>query len=186
MTALKKPKKLMQDVDALLDAATLPERTVDLCLRGDLHADYQDAEARYYAAQMHAEPSLGGEATEVTEIRAELEGLTEQMRDATLTLRFRAVSKERFDLILVAHPPREDNKDDQAAGFDQDGVNESMIKACCVEPELTAERWDKLRGAITSQQYNELIGAVNQLNFAPVDIPFLFAASAKPSDSDES
>lgn len=186
MSGLKKPKKLEQDVDALLDAATLPERTVDLCLRGDLHAEYQDVEAQFYAAQMSAEASLGGEAPEVTALRDELNAITEKMRAATLTLRFRAVSKERFDLIIVAHPPRDDNKDDQAAGFDQDGVNEAMIKACCVEPELTAERWEKLRGAITSQQYNELIGAINQLNFAPVDIPFLFAASAKPSDSDES
>lgn len=184
MSNTMKLKTAPPDVDALLDEAAMPERSVELCLRGDLYAAWQAKDAELTNEIMHAE-SLG-EPDHITALRGEVKALEEQMRAATLTVLLRAVPKETFDQLLLANPPRDENQQDQIAGFNRDALNNDLIRACIIEPEMTDERWGKLTRKITSHQYQELLDAANAVNFNPVDVPFSFAASAKQSVSDAS
>lgn len=177
------------DFDAILADAKAPERTVDVCLRGDLHTAWQDVERRLAEAIAEASQSLAGTSELAQELRAQVEAIRDRMKAATVTFHLRALSKPKVDKIKLAHPPREDNKDDKAAGFDRDAVNNALIRACIYEPEMTDARWDRLvgeDGVLTQHQYLEILEAAMDLCFGPVDLPFSFAALASLSSSDES
>ena len=188
MSNTKKADASPVDVDALLAGAKLPERTVDVCLRGDLHARFQELDAELGNVMLDSTFTLtGADNSRVTEIHEEIRAIQEEMRAATLTLHVRAISKARFDQIVLDYPVGDKDGDaDRAAGFDQDAVNAALIRACVFDPELTDERWARLSEAMTTHQYREVMEAVNMLNFNPVDVPFSRTASARSPVSSES
>jgi hypothetical protein len=154
------------DVDAWLNSARLPEKTHPLCLRGDLVADYENLKRR--KAEVAKTDSLAGESAEIEE---QLDRLREEMKTATVVVRMRAMPKRRWDELINAHKPREDNELDQAIGYDPDAFFNAAIPESIVEPKLTPAQWAKLSESLTEAQYNDLVSVVNDLNVRKVDIP---------------
>lgn len=172
------------DVDALLDSAEMPERTVAVCLRGNLYAEFQAAEEELGQALLNQAGM--GEDPQVEVLRDRVRDVQDRMRAGTLTLTVRAIPKPDFDALLLAHPPRDDHPRDAQNGFNRDAVNDALIRACIVTPEMTDARWGKLIKVLVTAQYQQVLEAVNAVNFTPVDVPFSYAASVKSPDSDES
>ncbi len=155
------------DVAALIAGARLPERTVDICLRGDLLADLDEARTRLMVAAAGA-PSLGDGPAQV---REEIAGIEAQMRAASVTFRLRALSRAAFNQIIVDRPPRAGVKRDQDAGYDVHAVESAMIRACTVDPDLSAEQWDGLEAALTPFQFGALVASCDSLNLDPLLVP---------------
>lgn len=174
------------DVKALIRGSRRPERTVPLCLRGDLVAVHEGLERDL--AEVIVGPQddrLTGANVKAKRIGAQIEKLEKQMRDSTLVLRLRALSPSRWAELTAEHPPR---KADDGTVNDRDviGVNSStffdaLIRESVVEPVLDDEDWDLLLGegehGLTEGQHDTLSGAAWTLNKRDVDVPFSRAAS---------
>lgn len=165
------------DVDVMLDTAALPERTVDVCLRGDLYAQWETLNRELEDLVSGAESMGDPEGAPVLrEWIADAEG---QMGAATLTLRLRALPKREADRIIVDNPAREGNKVDASVGFNMEAVEVATIRACCVEPELNDARWAKFAAVLTASQWRTIMSACDALNYTALDLPFLSAGSGR-------
>ncbi|HEX5996945.1 MAG TPA: hypothetical protein VFY84_17520 [Jiangellales bacterium] len=175
----------MGDIKALLRDARLPERTVELCLRGDLVAEYEAVEAEHARAVDNRGNSLSA-GVETAQLRERLDGLREQMAASNVTFRLRALSRPEFRRLVAQHPPRRDgdevNERDNNVGINTETFFDALVRASVVEPQLDDEDWDLLLGErLTDRQFDLLAGAAWALNKRDVDIPFSFAGSQTPT-----
>jgi hypothetical protein len=174
-------KATMKNFKAMMAEARLPERTVDLCLRGDQVADFQALEAELDAARIAAGDSLDDGSGDIVE---RMEAIRELMRENTYPVRLRALPGREFRKLKAQHPvPRTDDGEvDTAAsrGFDfnPDTFFEPLIRVSMIDPEIvSAADWDEMYGRLTDYQLDELAVACLSLNRTGVDIPFSLAAS---------
>lgn len=179
------------DFATLLKGARLPERSVPVCLRGDLAADHEAAERDLEQAQQATGNSLEGAG--VGALVERIEALQAEMREHTYDFRVRAIPRPDFRALLAAHPPRRDettgelDADDVNLGFDQTTFQDALIRACTVDPVLDDAGWQELLGEkLTDRQYLDLSNAAWFVNRGEVDVPFSRAASrAKRDTADE-
>ena len=169
-------KGTMRNFKAMLAEAKLPERTVQICLRGDLVADHEAAERELEQAQRSTATSLAGNGAAA--IAARIEALEAEMLEHTYDFRLRAMTRHAFRDLQVLHPPRDGVKLDTAYGVDTDAFFPALIRATVVDPELDEDGWvDLLDARLTGYQFNDLAVTAWQLNAREVDIPFSRAAS---------
>lgn len=165
------------DVAALLADARRPERTVALCLRGDLQAEVEELERQLEEAAEAPGDKLsdGGAARALAE---QIEAMRTEMKGSTVTFRLRALSRKAFADLVAKHPPAAGDEKGQSLGYDADSFFPALVAASAVEPELTGAQWDALLDdTLTSRQFGDLADAAMALNRRPVDVPFSFAAS---------
>lgn len=168
------------DFAALLAGAKLPERTVMVCMRGDLAAQHEQAERELEQADRKGADSLAGSG--VGEIAERIEALEQQMREASYEFRLRAMPRPAWRELCNAHPPRRDEESGEIVPTDLIGVNtdtfyDAIIRGCLVDPQLTQDDWKRLNEALTDRQYDELAQAAWDLNRRDVSVPFSRAAS---------
>lgn len=178
-------RKTNPDLTALLSAARLPERTVDLCLRGDLQAEWEALQQDLENARRSAGESLAA-GVDGAEIEEQIRELEATMAAAVLTARLRAVSRGTFQAMALAHPPRPDNQRDQLYGFNIETFNADLIRLCWAEPALDDEQWAQLMAVLTPGQYRLLADTCEVLNHSPVDLPFSSSGSPRAPVSDAS
>lgn len=170
------PKK-RTDHKTILAGAKPRERSVELCLRGDLFAQMQELQRRLVVAQEHekAVGSLdGGEAHQLAE---QIETLREQMHAHTIDVKLRALPRRKWRALIAEHAPREDNEADRLVGFNEDTFFDAAIRACAIEPNLDDADWDSLDGLLSDAQWNSLANAAWAVNARDVDVPFSRRAS---------
>lgn len=177
----------MTDIKALLAGAKLPERTVPVCLRGDLVAEHERLERQLEAAERKTSDSLAGNGS--GEIVEQMDAVEEQMRESTETFTLRALPHRRtprddrptWHELVQRHPPRRENdeivEDDQGPGVNTATFYDDLIRLCTVSPKLDDEDWDFLFAVLSEGQFAELSMAAAVLNRSGVDIPFSRAAS---------
>lgn len=173
-------KGTLKNFKAMIAEAKLPERTVEICLRGDLVAEHEQAERELEQAQKQTADSLAGSG--VGELVERIESLEAEMRDSTVTFTLRALSRPQYRALSLEHPPRRDEdgavvEDDRGMGFNVDTFYDAIIRRSVVDPEMDAGDWDALLDRITDRQFELLGAAAFLLNRADVDIPFSLAAS---------
>jgi hypothetical protein len=169
------------DFATLLAAAKLPEKTVPVCLRGDLAAEHEAAERDLKQAERRNGDSLAGSG--VGDLVDRIEELESQMAENQYLFRFRAMPRPEFRAIVAAHPPRRDPGTNDIVDADRfllvnaETFFDALIRRCLVDPQLTDDEWVRTVSTLTDHQYNELGSAAWDLNRAEVDIPFSLAAS---------
>lgn len=185
----------MTDLSSVLDAARRPERTAEMCLRGDLQAELEELERRLADERRRDDRSMGELGTEA-DLTERIDALREQMRASTVTFRLRALPARRtastnadevtWAELVAAHPPR-DEPGDLALGYNADTFFDALVRVSVVDPCPTGEQWDQLLGdGLTSRQFDELAELALTLNRRKVDVPFSSAASGRTANSDES
>lgn len=171
----------MVDVDALLAQARRPEKTVSLCLRGDLQAEFERLDVEHAKAVSSATDSLAGNGA--LAIAQEMEALRDQMAESTLTVTLRALPRAEYSALVLAHPERRDEAGDpfpvdRDNGFNVETFYPALIRACVVDPELTETQWSTLLDeTLSDRQFDELAYAAVGVNRGPVSVPFSPAAS---------
>ncbi len=163
-----------------LAAARLPERTVEICLRGDLAADHEAAERELEQAQRAPADSLAGTGTGA--IADRIEAIETQMREHTYPFRLRALARPAWRSLLATHPPRRDEAgkildEDSGIELNVDTFYTDLIRRCLIDPELDDDDWARLMDTLTDRQYGDLASAAWLLNRGEVDVPFSHAAS---------
>lgn len=188
-----------------LKRAKLPERTVTLCLNGDLQAEFEQADAVLSGLVENPPDSLD---TGTDAARERVEFITEQMREASQVFRFRALPPPDWDALLAEHPPRQ-GEDGEPVKDDAVGVNtatfyDAVIRTCCVDPVPTDEQWRYLlgdnparaeelkaegkpveKGVLSSRQFGQLADAAWRVNRSAVDVPFSRAVSVLKSSTEQ-
>lgn len=164
-----------------LKAAKLPERTVGVCLRGDLTGALVLAEAALEAAsgqrQDQRMTGVSAEQAAVNEARAAVEA-------AALPFRLRGLSRPGWTALVNEHPPREGNADDRLMGFNTESFPVALVRACLVDPDVTDDAdWDALDEAMTFAQYDELVTTAMEVSRRKVDVPFSSGGSVKTANS---
>jgi hypothetical protein len=162
----------LKEIDLLLATAKRPEKDVELCLRGDLQAEWERLEA-----QLAPETATLAASPEQQKIAAQVQAIEEEMRQATLTLRLRAMSRADWQELLAAHPPRKDNEVDRNLGLNDSTFWDALIWLSLVSPALDEVRLEQVLNRLTPRQFNTLTTAAWSLNQADVSVPFSLTAS---------
>lgn len=171
------------------------ERTVPICLRGDLVADWEAAEFELRRAQ---DQRLGADSKEDAGLGAladRVQALEAEMREHMENWRLRALPRFKFRALVAAHPPRkgEDGEvlDEDQLGLNRDTFFPALIRACLVHPHLDDDDWvwllgsedengedeDGEEGILSDRQVSDLQDAAWFLNRGEVAVPFSRAAS---------
>lgn len=152
-------------------AAKLPEKTVPLCLRGDLQAEYEGLERDLRQAKSAASGTLAGTSEDAKAIEELMAGLREQMRANTQVFTLRALSKKRYSDLGAKHPPRDEDRMNRL-DHNGDTFPVALIQACCIDPVMTLPEVEELCEEILTQgQWDTLFLAAFLLNRSDVEVP---------------
>lgn len=168
----------MQNIDDIIAAAKLPEKTVPLCLRGDLQAVWEDLERQLTAVTDDGEDTLAGPDKSAGRALAErMEAIRGEMLEHTAQFRLRALSSKAWDDLVTKHAP---SKEEREAGAEINGqtFGVALLAACAVDPPMSEDQAGRLVDSITNRQWLELYTGARSLNQLAVDIPFSPRASA--------
>lgn len=156
-----------------------PEKTVSLCLAGDLQAELETLERALAAArEKPGEGTLAGGATlEATKIAQQIQDLQTRMREHVTVFRFRGLSSKGYSDLVAQHPPTDKGKEENS-DVNWETFTPALVAACSVSPSMTAEDTGKLADALTQAQWDALVVAAYSTCKRDVDIPFSYAASA--------
>lgn len=173
------PRRTKRDAKLALAAARLPERSVELCLRGDLVAQLQDLSRQLVEVERDekATGSASLDGGQLVELANQIRVLREEMQDDTIVLRLHALPRRKWTALVAAHPPREDNQADQVTGMNVDEFAEDLIRQCVVDPALDDEDWARLEEVLSDGQWQALTNAAFAVNTRDVDVPFSARAS---------
>jgi hypothetical protein len=194
--------KMELSAEDIIRGGSLPTKSVPVCMRADLQAEYEDLERQLQDALTAPRDSLaaGGNAREIS---GRMQALEEQMRDHTVVFLLRALPRPKWKALMAAHPPRKvegggQDERDKYIGVNVETFFEAMTRACTVEPQLSPAVWRVLfgdseaecqrltaegkadeieAGKLTDRQFDTLSNAAWVLNRADVDVPFSRAAS---------
>ena len=174
------PRKKKRDHKAVLAGAKPRERSVELCLRGDLMAQLQVLQRRLIKAQAE-EQATGGATLDGGETHVLAEQIREvqaEMLANSIDVTFRAlVPRRKWRALIAEHPPREDDETDRALGLNQDTFFDAAIRACVVEPDFDDADWDALDEVLSDAEWNTLSNAAWAVNARDVNVPFSQRAS---------
>lgn len=179
--------------------AARAERTLPVCLRGDLVGTWEAAERGLERARAEQLGSSSKEGTDIGALIDQVRALEAEMLEHTDIWRLRALPRHKFRALVAAHPPRLDENSDPIAEDRVIGLNKKtffpeLIRASVVEPELDDEDWvwllgnddaadDDDSGVLTDRQYGDLSDVAWFLNRGEVEVPFSHAASLASRDS---
>jgi len=180
------------DIDALIDAAQPAQRSMPVCLRGDLVSAYEELDReREEAVKVDRGDSLASGGT-VAAIIARMDALREQMKAATITVVLRAMPRKAFRKLTDLHPPRRDEEgnvhaEDRYLQVNTDTLWDPLIRASWGTPVLSKERLTTLlEEKLSDRQYSDLANLALMVNRGEVDIPFSYDASrTRQSNSPE-
>lgn len=165
----------------LLKAAKLPERTVSICLRGDLVADIEADERQLQEAV--AERKNNGRVatkTDAKKIAERIDAKRAEMFEATVDFRLRAMKAADWRAMTGRHQTKDD-------GLDMLALMGEAIPASVIAPDdLDDDDWQHLNDILVASEMGKFIDAVWELNMQGVAVPKSRLASAlnRTSDSD--
>lgn len=192
----------MIDLAAELKLASLPTRTVQVCLKGDLLANLIVATEELEDALTRAADDLAVrmQLASTDEERAELadrdrllKSIAGQqqaldvaqgaVRAAQLPFQLRAVPEWRLTEIATEHPPRDGVKDDQDRGVNGETYNMALLRESLVDPKPDDEQWEQLRRLLHYSQTEQLVDAAVSLSRRRVSLAPFSLGSAKTGSS---
>jgi len=163
----------MSDIKTIIGEARRPERTVTVCLRPDLLADWQRAAEELQRVREAPRTSLD-DAGPVA-LAQKVNDFERQMREASIEFVVRGLPPAKVRELQA------DSDDDETLALD-------VLRASLVEPDLDDDDWTRLfgdDGALTLGEVGRLAEASNAVNFRSASVPSSRLASAVLASSDE-
>jgi hypothetical protein len=163
----------MPDIKQILAAAKPRERTVKVCIAGDVAGEVERLEAELTQVSEDWEPSDLTQVHPGRKISEQIKALREQMRAAEVPFLLRYIGDEEYSLLLASHPST-----DPQEGFDSATFPRALIAASCVDPVMTEDDVKALFKAINQGQIRDLFDAAWDVHNSSDVVPFSLAASA--------
>ena len=171
------------DIDAWIDSGDRPESTFPICLAGSVYAEWEAKAAEIVKADEERKTLADGKL--IRRLVGELEEIRGRVEAQSRLFRFHALEPYAYRQMVAAHPPRDDDDVDKAHGVNVDSFYPALVAACTVSPEMTPDRWERLRSKLSARQWDEVWGRVHRLNRGEVDVPKSFSVSELTRRSDE-
>jgi len=172
----------MTDFDAVKKRATLPTRTLPLCLAGELVDEIGRLEAQLADAKP---PTNLGDVSPKRAIAEQIADLQEQMRESTVDFRLRALPTRKWSLFEASQPARKEGEPDETWEPRIFGWQAEMVSKVCIDPQMSSEQVGELADVLHQRSWVELATAAYVLNKGLVDIPNSDAASELIRDSEQ-
>ncbi|MFB6977685.1 hypothetical protein [Streptomyces scopuliridis] len=162
----------MPDITEILKRAKPREKSVFMCLAGDLIAevDRLERELAGLSDTWRAESLASSNPAE--KIAKKIKAVREQMKEAETEFRFRAVGDKAWSDLVAAHPSANKNE-----GWDPATFPKALVSACCVDPVMTPEQAEQLFEVLNEGQRTELMQGAYDVNAEATSIPFSVSAS---------
>lgn len=173
----------IEELRQRMQQAQRAEKTVDVCLRGDLSAEWERLDRELRELTQRGRASLDDDGGQ--DLADRMHDIEEEMRESTVTLRLRALPRRTWFRMLAEHPPRDGNPFDKALGLNQESFFDAAIPQSVVDPELTPEDLFELLDLLSGAQYQAITNAIWEINASEVSVPFSPTASRMMSHSDE-
>lgn len=148
-------------IDDILGQLQLPERVYHLCVRPDLQASWEQAEADLAAAERDSRDTLAGMSSAAKAAAKQVQDVEAEMASHMVPLRLRALSSKAWSDLVAKHPPRED-LDERSWNADTFGV--ALFAAAAVEPVMSEDQAGSLVDRLTMGQWNDLQSVLFTLN----------------------
>lgn len=148
--------------------ASLPTRTVSLCLAGELVEQISDLERQL----ADAKPATSiGEASPKRVIEEKIAALRAEMAESTEPFKLHAMGARKWSKFWAGMPERQENEsgedwDERAFPF-----YASLVAKSCVAPVMTVEEVGELADLLSGGSWNQLVLACLALNNGAIDIP---------------
>lgn len=176
------------DVESLIAAATPPEKSVVLCLKGDKVAEWEELKARrdQVVQDGGAKAASVGELSEAARITMRMDELRAEMLAYEVTFTLRALTPLAWANLRSAIPGEDDlkEKSPQERAEIEFEWDCRAIARCLVKPEMDEDQVTRLCERLSTQQRSELFAAAWAVNTGKTTVPFDYAASAYLPQSD--
>lgn len=172
-----------------LDKATFRFEDIDVCLDGEASVERDRLYKELAAAADAPRVTMGPPPT--VEVQSRIDALEDSMRESLVTLRFRALSFDRWNGIIALRPPREGVGVDARKGYDIVGVTKAAAEASGwvvngdATESVSADEWADLWENLSGGDFDRIWGAVTRLNETDgwAGVAFLKKDSTKTPDS---
>ena len=171
-----------RDFDEVRKLASLPTRTVSLCLSGELVDEIGRLEAQLADAKP---PTSLADVSPKQAIAEAITDLQDQMRESTVDFRLRALPSRKWDKFWASAPTRAEGESDDVWDERAFPFYAEMLSRSCVDPEMSVEQVGELVDLIHHKAWSTLVSECMALNMREVDIPNSDAASALTRDSEQ-
>lgn len=175
----------MADFDAVLKLATLPTRTVSLCLAADLVDEIDRLETQLAEAKP---PTSLGDVSPKRAIAEQIAELQERMRESMVGFRLRALPSHgplTWPKLWAKHPVRKENESDDEWDDRLFPFYAEMVSVSCFDPVMSVEQVDELATLLHQRAWSKLVTGCMALNGEEVDIPNSAAASELIGNSEQ-
>lgn len=163
----------MASIEDILAKAQPRERTVRVCIAGDIAGELETLQDELARVSSDWEPSDLTEVHPGREIADRMKTLREQARSAEVPFTLRYIGDKAYSDLLAAHPADSDNEAFNSATFPR-----ALIAASCVDPVMTEEQAAELFEKLNQGEIKKLFDAAWDVHNAADVVPFSLAASA--------
>lgn len=178
---MSEPKAGKTSIEDVIDAATLRETEVQLCLSGDLAAEADRLQAQLDALPPEKPRSSLAEVNPRAAIESELDEVHALMRENLTTFRFRALGRTAWLDLVAQHPGRNDGE-----AWNPETFTVALVAACAIEPEMTLDQAERLFEKINADQRGDLWSGAYGANTRETRVPFSHADSRNLPSSGKS
>ncbi|MCD2461978.1 hypothetical protein MBT42_00195 [Streptomyces sp. MBT42] len=160
-------------IEDILKRATPRERTVKVCIRGDLAGRVQSLTEELAKVSKEWEPSDITEVHPARQIAADLKAARDEAQAAEVPFTVRYIGDRAYSDLLAAHP-----SDDENELFKLETFTPALIAASCADPVMTLAQTKELFEVINEGEIKKLFDAAWDVHHSSDVVPFSLAASA--------
>lgn len=164
---------MAKSIEDILKAAKPREKTVMVCIRGDLAGEAERLQDELSRVSEDWEPSDLTDVHPGRAIAEQLKAVHAQVREAEEPFTLRYIGDRAYSDLVAAHPPQSDEE-----AFDSVAFPRALVAASCVQPEMTEEQVTELFEVINEGEIKKLFDAAWDVHNSSDVIPFSLAASA--------
>jgi len=170
------------DFDAVKKLATLPTRTVSLCLAGELVEEAARLERQL--AEVRPATNLG-DASPRRAILEQVEDVRARMRESTVDFHLQAMRARPWALFYAGAPTRKEDESDEDWEPRNFAWQADLVSRTCVDPVMTVEQVGELVDLLHSLSWAQLVNGAAVVNMGGIDVPNFEAASELTGTSEQ-
>lgn len=161
------------DISEIIKKAKPRERTVRICLAGDLAGRAEELQEELLRLQEDWEPDSLTDVNPGRAIAEEMKTVREQVRESEVPFTLRYIGDKKYSDLVAAHPSDSANE-----LFDDGTFPAALIAASCVEPEMSEEQAHELFEKLNQGEIKKLFDVAWDVHNSSDLVPFSLAASA--------
>lgn len=146
----------------------LAEDWVEICLRPDLVAEFEELEAALEDEELAtpAGPRRNSDKPNpwLQIIAEQIAAAEAEMSESAVRFTFRALPRDRFRALCDSYPPRKDDHLDLSVGYHRADVGDELVKASLVDPIFDNTAWAEFLDIVSIGEWNRLRERADKVN----------------------